>query len=126
MLKLLFKLLLRPELISMHVQGYADLLCEESGLLMRYVRNRFLVCALGLTSLVMSIMWGGVALLLWSALPAVDPHWAWILWALPLAWLVVSLGCWVTYRLFDRSVFFPRTREQIQLDVLAIRQARKA
>jgi hypothetical protein len=126
MLKLLFKLLLRPELISMHVQGYADLLSEESGLLMRYVRNRFLVCAIGFTSLVMAVMWGGVALMLWSALPTVDPHRAWVLWAFPLAWLGVSLGCWVTYRMFDRSVFFPRTLEQIQLDMLAIRQARKA
>ena len=126
MLQILFKLLLRPELISMHVQGYADLLCEESGLLLRYVRNRVLLCAIGVFSLVLAVLWGGVALLLWSALPTVDPRWAWVLWALPLAWVVVAAGCWLIFRMFDRSVFFPRTREQIQLDVLALKQARKA
>ena len=126
MLKILFKLLLRPELISMHVQGYADLLCEESGLLMRYVRNRVLLCVIGVFSAVLAVLWGGVALLLWSALPTVDPRWAWVLWAFPLVWVVVAVGCWLIFRMFDRSVFFPRTREQIQLDVLALKQARKA
>ena len=126
MLKILFKLLLRPELIAMHAQGYADLLCEESDLLMRHVRNRLLVCAIGFTSAVLGCLWGGVALLLWSALPTVDPHWAWLLWAFPLAWALVAVACWAIYRRFDRSVFFPRTRAQIQLDVLALRQARKA
>lgn len=126
MLQILFKLLLRPELISMHVQGYADLISEESGLLLRYVRNQALLCAIGVGSLVLAVLWGGVALLLWSALPAVDPHLAWVLWAFPLAWAVVAVGCWLIYRVFDRSVFFPRTREQIQLDVLALKQARKA
>ena len=126
MLKILFKLLLRPELIAMHAQGYADLLCEESGLLMRYVRNRLLVCALGIASAVLAFLWGGVALLLWSALPTVDPHWAWVLWAFPLAWAVLAVGCWAVCKMFAPSVFFPRTREQIQLDVLALKQARKA
>lgn len=126
MLKILLKLLLRPELVSMHVQGYADLLCEESGLLMRHVRNRLLVLVIGLTSWVLAVMWGGFALLLWSALPALDPRWAWVLWAFPLAWAVLAAACGVVYKLFDPSVFFPRVREQIQLDVLALKQARKS
>lgn len=126
MLKILLKLLLRPELISMHVQGYADLFCEESELLMRYARSRLLICAMGFSSLLLAVMWGGIALLLWSALPTVDVRWAWVLWAFPLAWLVLAAGCWVVFRLLKHSVFFPRIREQIQLDVLALRQARKA
>jgi hypothetical protein len=126
MLKVLFKLLLRPELVAVHVQAYADLLAEESGLLMRFLRIRFLVCAIGAGSLLLSAMWSGVALLLWCALPVVDHHRAWVLWALPLTGLALSLVCWGVFRLLDRSVFFPRTREQIQLDALALRQVSQA
>lgn len=126
MLNILFKLLLRPELISLHVHGYTDLLREESGLLVRHVRNRMLVFAMGVCSLLLAVLWAGVALLLWSALPTLDPHGAWVLWAFPLAWALVALVCWVAFRMLDPSVFFPRTRAQIQLDVLALRQARKA
>jgi hypothetical protein len=124
--KILLKLLLRPDLISVHVQAYADLLSEESGLLVRQVRNRLLLLALGIASLVLAVLWGGMALLLWSALPALDPRSAWVLWAFPLAWAVLAAACGVTYRMCSTAVFFPRVREQIEMDVLALKQAGKA
>jgi hypothetical protein len=126
MLRILFKLLLRPELLVMHVQGYGELLREESSLLVRQVRKRLLLCAVGACSLLLGVVWAGVALLLWSALPSLDPHRAWVLWAFPLAWVAVALACALACRLRGPSVLFPRTREQIQLDVLTLRQAGKA
>jgi hypothetical protein len=126
MLRVLFKLLLHPELLAMHIQGYGDLLREESGQLVRQVRNRLLLCAVGACSLLLGVMWAGVALLLWSALPSLDPHHAWLLWAFPLSWIAVALACALACRLRGPSLLFPRTREQIQLDVLALRQASKA
>ena len=126
MFKVLVKLLLRPELLTMHVQGYADLLSEESSLLMRRLKNRWLVSVLGVTSLLFAIQWTGMALLLWSALPVVDPHWAWVLWAGPLAWALLALVLGVIFKMLGRPAFFPRIREQIQLDVIALRQTRQA
>jgi len=122
MLKVLFKLLLRPELLMMHVQGYADLFSEESSSLMRWLRNRWLAGALGIASLLLAVVWAGMSLLLWSALPAVDARWAWTLWAWPLAWALLALVCWVIFKMLGRPVFFPRIREQIQLDVITLRQ----
>jgi hypothetical protein len=49
-----------------------------------------------------------------------------LLWAFPLSWIAVALACALACRLRGPSVLFPRTREQIQLDVLALRQASKA
>ena len=57
MLRVLLKLLLRPELLVMHVQGYGDLLREESGQLVRQVRNRLLLCAVGACSLLLGVVW---------------------------------------------------------------------
>lgn len=126
MLKVLVKLLLRPELLTMHVQGYADLFSEESSTLMRWLRNRWLAGALGIASLLLAIQWAGMALLLWSVLPVVDPRWAWVLWAWPLAWALLALVFGVIFKMLGRPVFFPRIREQIQLDVIALRQTRQA
>lgn len=125
MRQILFKLLLRPELIALHLQGYADLLHEESTKLKRRMRHRVLVCALGVCSLLLACLWAGIALLLWSALPSLDPQRAWVLWAWPLAWLLVAMGCWVIFRQMRGTGLFPRTRAQIELDLLALRQASK-
>ena len=126
MLKVLVKLLLRPELLTMHVQGYADLFSEESSTLMRWLRNRWLAGALGIASLLLAIQWAGMALLLWSVLPVVDPRWTWVLWAWPLAWALPAVVLGVIFKMLGRPVFFPRIREQIQLDVIALRQTRQA
>ena len=126
MRQILFTLLLRPELIALHLQGYADLLHEESARLKRHIRHRVLVCALGVCSLLLAGLWAGIALLLWSALPSVAPRWAWVLWAWPLAWLLVAVACWVVSRQMRGMGLFPRTRAQIELDLLALRQAAKA
>ena len=77
-------------------------------------------------SLLFAIQWAGMSLLLWSALPVVDPHWAWVLWAWPLAWALLALVLGVIFKMLGRPAFFPRIREQIQLDVIALRQTRQA
>ena len=80
MLKLLLKLLvLPPELLQMHAQGYADMASQAWAEHLCTLKNRWALLALSAVCTVLALVWAGVALLLWSALPQVDARWAWVL-----------------------------------------------
>ncbi len=125
MLKLLLKLLvLPPELLQMHAQGYADLANQAWAAQLCTLKNRWVLYALSAFGLLLALVLGGVALLLWSALPAIDPRHAWVLPALPAGLLLLSAVCWVWARRLRSRPVLDEIKAQIQLDMLAIRQAR--
>ena len=101
MLKLLLKLLvLPPELLKMHAQGYADLASQTWAEHLCTLKNRWALYALSGLCLVLALGLGGVALLVMAAL-----LWAW------------------ARRLRTRP-FLRDIQTQLELDFLAIQQAR--
>ncbi|PUE33914.1 hypothetical protein [Limnohabitans sp. Jir72] len=123
MFKLLLKLLvLPPELLKAHAQGYADLAGQAWAQHLCTLKNRFVLYSLGLLGLLLSLILGGVALLLWCALPQIDNHHAWVLLALPLILLALSGLCWAWARSLRTRPMLDEIREQIQLDILAIQE----
>jgi len=125
MFKLLLKLLvLPPELIQVHAQGYADLASQAWEEHLCTLKNRWALLALSALCSVLGLAWAGVALLLWSALPMIDARCAWVLPALPVATLLIAalLRAWAR-RLRSRPVL-QDIQEQLQLDLLALQGAR--
>eukprot|EP01030_Chromulinospumella_sphaerica_P006242 gene6242-6102_t len=90
-LALLLKLLvLPPELLKVHAQGYADLASQAWADHLCALKNRWVMYALSALNLLLALILGGVALLLWSALPLNDAPHAWRL-AVSRARLVEAL-----------------------------------
>lgn len=124
MLKLLLKLvLLPPGLLKAHAQGYADLASQAWAQHWCTLKNRWVLWTLGALSLLLALVFAGVALLLWSALPRIDARHAWVLWAWPAGWLGISGLFWFWgLRLRPRPIL-GGLKEQLRLDMQMIRKA---
>jgi hypothetical protein len=107
----------------MHVHGYADLASEEWGRQVCLWKTRLLIYAIGTVSGGLGVLLAGVSLLLWSALPAIDEHSAWVMWFLPGVLCLFSLACWAWASRIKLSPSFGKLKAQIKLDMLALRQS---
>lgn len=127
MLRLLLKmLLLPPGLLKSHAQGYADLVSEVGARYVCTLKHRWALYALSAMSLMLGLMFAGLALLLWGALPLHNAPHAWILLALPSFFLLLSgLSGWWAQRLYLQPLL-QDIQAQWRLDLQAIRQAHPA
>lgn len=126
MFKLLLKLLvLPPELLKMHAQGYADLASQSWADHVCTLKNRWLLYGLSLVSAALGLGLGGVAVLLWGALPSIDTRTTWVLWALPLVCLALSGLLWAIAKRLRTRPLMQDIQEQLQLDLLAIQSSQK-
>lgn len=124
MLKLLLKMmLLPPELIKSHAQGYVDLASEVGSRYLCTLKNRWLMFALSALTLMLALIFGGMALMLWSTATQLDASQAAVLWGLPSSFLVISalLG-WRANSLRLPSLL-QDLQSQLQLDLEVIRTA---
>lgn len=124
MFKLLLKLLvLPPEWLKVHAQGYADLAHQSWRQHLCTLKNRWMLYALSALSLLLSLVLGGIALLLWGTLSLADAPHVWVLWALPLGFLLSSGLFWAWARSLRMRPMLDDIKEQIELDVLTLQQA---
>ncbi|MGV0960233.1 MAG: hypothetical protein ACOYB1_10390 [Limnohabitans sp.] len=124
MFKLLLKLLvLPPDLLKVHAQGYADLASQAWQQQLCVLKNRWVMYSLSVLSFLLALMLGGMAVLLWGTLPLMGAPHVWVLWALPLSLLLISVLCWVWARCLRAQPILDDIKAQIQLDMLAIGQA---
>jgi hypothetical protein len=125
MLKLLFKLLaLSPDLYKGHAKAYADFASWAWDQHLRRLKYRWALYVLSAASLMLGLIFSGLAILLWSALPVVDGRYIWVLWGLPLLFLGLGAGCWARARSLQIPAFWDVLKEQIQLDILMLEQAK--
>lgn len=127
MLRLLLKiLLLPPDLLQSHAQGYVDLASEVSVRYFCALKRRWLMYGLSALTMLLALIFGGVALLLWSAVPLISAPRAWVLVALPSFFLVVSGLSWWWARAQRMQPLLSDIQAQIKLDLQAIRQVHPA
>jgi hypothetical protein len=127
MLRLLLKmLLLPPDLLRSHAQGYVDLASEVSARYLCTLKNRWVMYGLSVLALLLALIFGGVALLLWSAFPLHDAPHAWVLLALPIACLCLGGLCWWGARAQRLQPLLQEVQAQIALDLQAIGQVHTA
>ncbi len=83
----------RPELLAEHVGGYGGLVAAQATQAVAQLRRRAWLAGGLLVGLSGAVGLGGVALLLWGALPLAQMPMPALLWAVPLAPLLVAAGC---------------------------------
>ena len=127
MLRLLLKmLLLPPDLLKSHAQGYVDLASEVSARYLCTLKNRWVMYGLSVLALLLALIFGGVALLLWGTLTLNDAPHSWLLLALPAAFLTLSAMCWWWARTQRLQPLLQDVQAQIALDLQAIQQVHSA
>jgi hypothetical protein len=120
---LLKLLLLPPDLLRSHAQGYAELAREVGANYLCTLKNRCLMYALSAVTFLLALFLGGVALLLWAAFPLQEAPHLWVLPAVPLGLFFLSALCWWWARRMRMALVLQDFQTQIQLDILAIQQA---
>jgi hypothetical protein len=124
MLKLLLKMmLLPPELIKSHAQGYVDLASEVGSRYLCTLKNRWLMFALSALTLLLALIFGGVALMLWSTATQLDASQAAVLWGLPSSFLVISALLGWRAKSLRLPSLLQDIQSQLQLDLEVIRTA---
>lgn len=117
--------LLPPELLQRHAQGYAELASLELTQHACQIKTRFLLWTVGAFSILMGLGFGGVSVLLWSALPQMNTQKSWVLLALPLSFCLVGLvSTWAAGHLKIMPLF-PKLQQQLHLDMLSLQQTEK-
>jgi hypothetical protein len=124
MLKLLLKMmLLPPELIKSHAQGYVDLASEVGSRYLCTLKNKWVMFALSALTMVLALIFGGVALMLWSTASQLDTSQAAVLWGLPSSFLVISALLGWRAKSLRLPSLLQDIQSQLQLDLEVIRTA---
>lgn len=124
MLKLLLKMmLLPPELIKSHAQGYVDLASEVGSRYLCTLKNRWVMFVLSALTLMLALIFGGVALMLWSTATQLNASQAAVLWGLPSSFLVISALLGWRAKSLRLPSLLQDLQSQLQLDLEVIRTA---
>jgi hypothetical protein len=124
MLKLLLKMmLLPPELIKSHAQGYVDLASEVGSRYLCTLKNRWVMFVLSALTMMLALIFGGVALMLWSTATQLDASQAAVLWGLPSSFLVISVLLGWGAKSMRLPSLLQDIQSQLQLDLEVIRTA---
>ncbi|HVK31252.1 MAG TPA: hypothetical protein VM845_01965 [Burkholderiaceae bacterium] len=112
----------RPQLLTEHAEAYAALVASEVSRWSALWQRRALLRLLAAGSALVGVVLAGVALMLWSALPAVPAQAAWALLGVPLLPLALALACLLATPPAERSAF-DVIRQQVDADLALLRQA---
>ncbi|PUE26722.1 hypothetical protein B9Z39_10370 [Limnohabitans sp. JirII-29] len=123
MAHMLLKLIVKqPNLLLTHAQNYADLLVEEVQRAVLTWKLRLLLYALSGALLGLGIVSSTASLLLWGALPLLNPQNAWVLVVLPFFLVGLSVCFYLAASRYKVEPLFEDIQEQLKLDMQAICQ----
>ena len=114
----LFQTLLdEPELLADHAGAYAQLVTAEARVLRARLAKRWALLAAALAMVVVSVILGGVSVLLWQVAPAsVTSESVLVFVVVPAAPAAVAFALWLVSRRYITEVEFPLTRQQLAMD----------
>lgn len=122
MLPLLRVLASEPDALVEHAAAYADLASDELQELQAHWVRRLLWLAIAAVAGLTALILGGVALMLWAALPAIDTGRAWLLWTVPLVPGLVAVFGVLAARRIDERPAFGNLRAQLREDMALVRE----
>ena len=111
----------QPQLLADHAQAYAELAAVQVARLSADWKRRVLLAAATLCGLVVASVLAGVALMLWSVMPAVQP--SWILIATPTVPAVLAACCLVALRRQYPDPAAQNLWQQVKADMQVLRTA---
>ncbi|WP_430417930.1 hypothetical protein [Methylibium petroleiphilum] len=122
MLPLLRVLASEPDALVEHAAAYADLASDELQELQAHWVRRLLWLAVAAVAGLAALLLGGVALMLWAALPAIEASRVWLLWVVPLIPGLVAVFGALTARRIDARPAFGNLRAQLREDMAMVRE----
>ncbi len=121
MLNVLLKLIVtQPQLLLTHAENYADLLTQVCRRSLMQWQRQWMLYALSVGFFVVGVACAAISLLLYSALPVLNPQSAWVLVVLPAVLLVISAVLFLMAKQSKVDPLLQDIQEQIALDILAI------
>ena len=112
----------QPQLLAEHAAGYAGLLAEEVASSGAHIKRRITLQIVGLLSLMVSSILGGMSVLLWAALPAASLQQPWLLWFTPLVPAVLGATAILIAQNNTAPPAFTTLREQFAQDAALLRK----
>jgi len=122
---LLRLLVSQPHLLTDHLQAYADLVGEEVAQAKARLVRQAVWFAVAAALAVMAVMLGGVALLLWAAVPTATMPAPWTLLILPGGLAVGAAACFFVGRTTGEPPF-ANLQRQLATDAALLREAGEA
>ena len=118
----LFRLIAsEPQMVADHVEAYSELVGEEMGNAITHWKKTAIAAALlgvlGLTTLVFA----GVAIMLWAVTPPDNLHAPWALIIVPLAPALAACGFWFSAKSVDKGQGFAAIKAQLAADAAMLR-----
>ena len=111
----------QPQLLADHVEAYAALVNDEMGDAVSAWTRRVLLSAVALGLLGVGAVLGGVALMFWAVMPALDVPAIWALLMVPAVPIAVSLLCLLACRRELPSAFADM-KQQFAVDFAMLRE----
>lgn len=112
----------QPHLLADHAQAYANLVTVEVEELTDTWRRRAFLVTVATLCMALAVGLAGVAILLWSALPASLMRAPWALVAVPSILVAASVACMLVVRSERRSDSFGSLRQQVRADLMMLRE----
>lgn len=115
-----------PELLSEHLQSYAELLGEEVGSFQGQFKRHWVMFAVLALLATVTLILGGVGLMLWLITPSAqlqELQMPWALWLVPLGMAALCALIAVIMKQEERTPGFQALRRQIAADLAMLKQA---
>jgi uncharacterized membrane protein YqjE len=119
---LLHLLVSQPGLLGEHAQAYAELLASELSALKQGAQRRLIWGAAASGLALLGLLFGGVALMLWAALPSLPLAANWVLPATPGVPLLGALACLARWHTLQTAAPFAQLKEQIKADMQLLKE----
>ena len=113
----------RPQLLAEHAQAYAELMAAELPRATAAWKRQALLNGLALLGLQAALLLGGVALMLWAALPLSSMPTPWLLIAVPLLPAIAGIACLAAARSGVERNLLGELRQQVDADLEMLREA---
>jgi len=121
MLNVLLKLIVtQPQLLLTHAENYADLFTQVCRRFLMQWQHQLLLYALSMGFFASGVACAAVSVLLYSALPVLNPQSDWVLVVLPALLLAISAVLFLMAKQSKVDPLLQDIQEQIALDILAI------
>ena len=118
----LFRLIVAdPQLLADHVEAYSDLMAEELGATAKRWKKRAVMnLVFGVTAF-LSVLFLGIAVMLWAVVPADTMNSPWTLVLVPAIPLVMAVWSFFAARAPSEESGFAAIREQLAADAAMLR-----
>ena len=115
-----------PELLSEHLQSYAELLGEEVGSFQGQLKRHWIMFTVLALLVTVTLILSGVGLMLWLITPSAQLQQLqvpWALWLVPLGMAALCAVIAVIMKQEERTPGFQALRQQIAADVAMLKEA---